>query len=79
MTEVTSHGRETALHQDMLYGFSVIICYVKLKTNTCQFYSQNVKNFKKGEKKQGMCNEKQNKKLHVNWSVNSPVSNTAGV
>jgi hypothetical protein len=35
--------------------------------------SQNVKNFKKGEKKQGMCNEKQNKKLHVNWSVNSPV------
>ena len=41
--------------------------------------SQNVKNFKKGEKKQGMCNEKQNKKLHVNWSVNSPVWNTAGV
>jgi hypothetical protein len=26
-----------------------------------------------------MCNEKQNKKLHVNWSVNSPVWNTAGV
>jgi hypothetical protein len=55
MTDVTSHGRETALHQDMLYGFSVIICYVKLKTNTCQFYKVKMLKTSKREKKNKVC------------------------